>query len=306
VLGEFTTIRIARLCGALLCGALVATAACRGGERRASDHDTGEDSTYVPPPYAGTTHGIPRYARRAFTPEERDLLLRVYGIEDPNRLYVSDSTDMGLLMYDTKAKTCALCFVNSYLVGFTSVRRPGESWEAVERRVRAMKRNDFPERARTTTTSTASLDPRIRAAVERMLADAERAGFKLRVIDTYRTPEREAYLMAQGKGRTFTLTSMHSYGRAIDIMVGDGRIARKATRQQWIAFRRWVTTYDHGEFQILGTPDDTWDWMHVDAPSPDVGFHTIEEALARARACTASPPKVPCDFAPHLPQSGSP
>jgi hypothetical protein len=251
------------------------------------------------PPYTGTdARGIPRYVRRAFTDEERRLLRDAYGIEDPSRLYVSDSTEDGLLKYDTRVKLCRNCFVNSYRVGFISVRRPGESWEQVERRVRAMRRWDFPAAARaSSSTSTADLDPDIRADVERMLADARREGFALRVVATYRSPEHEAYLMAMGGGRTYTLTSLHSYGRAIDVVVGDGHLRRSATRAEWIAFRRWVTRYRGDEFRILGTPERTWDWRHVEMPTASVGFRTIEAALARARACAGTS----CDFAPHLP-----
>jgi hypothetical protein len=200
--------------------------------------------------------------------------------------------------------------VNSYRVGFVSVRRPGESWEEVERRVRAMRPRDFTAAARVSSnTSTADLDPDVRADVERMLADARRAGFALRVAATYRSPEHEAYLMAIGGGRTYTLTSLHSYGRAIDVVVGDGNLGRRATKARWIAFRRWVTAYKGDDFRILGTPERTWDWRHVEMPTASIGFRTIEAALARARACrpaeraSASPNHgvSPCDFAPRLP-----
>ena len=262
----------------------------------------------TPPPYTGTDgRGVPRYARRTFTDEERRLLRDIYGIEDPNRLYVSDSTEDGLLKYDTRVKRCRTCYVNSYRIGFISVRRPGESWEQVERRVRAMRPRDFPPAARAVSNrSIADLDPDIRDDVERMLADARRAGFAVRVVATYRSPEHEAYLMAIGGGRTLTLTSLHSYGRAIDVVIGDGNLRRKATRAQWIAFRRWVTRYQGDDFRILGTPERTWDWRHVEMPTASVGFRTIEAALGRARACAAasgSPSRgvSRCDFAPHLP-----
>ncbi|MFN2563386.1 MAG: hypothetical protein ABR499_00070 [Gemmatimonadaceae bacterium] len=269
------------------------------------------------PPYTGTdARGIPHYARRTFTGEERRLLRDIYGIEDPNQLYVSDSTEDGLLKYDTRVKRCRTCYVNSYRVGFVSVRRPGESWEEVERRVRAMRPRDFPAAARAgSNTSTADLDPDVRADAERMLADARRAGFALRVGATYRSPEHEAYLMAIGGGRTLTLTSLHSYGRAIDVVVGDGNLRRRATRAQWIAFRRWITRYKDDEFRILGTPERTWDWRHVEMPTSAIGFRTIEAALARARACAGaagtalgSPGRgtSPCDFAPHLPRRLAP
>src|SRR5258707_8977245 len=81
--------------------------------------------------------GIPNYAvSKKFTSEESAILRRAYGIEDPHRLYVSDSTAEGLLKYDTKVKRCLTCYVNSYRVGFVSVRLPGESWEQAESRVR--------------------------------------------------------------------------------------------------------------------------------------------------------------------------
>jgi hypothetical protein len=279
--------------------------------RMASAIGLGSRSSALPP-YTGTdARGIPHYVRRSFTGEERRLLRDIYGIEDPNRLYVSDSSEDGLLKYDTRIKRCRTCYVNSYRVGFVSVRRLGESWEGVERRVRAMRPRQFTGSARVSSnTSTADLDPDVRADVERMLADARRAGFTLRVVATYRSPEHEAYLMAIGGGRTHTLTSLHSYGRAIDIVVGDGNLRRRATRVQWIAFRRWVTSYKGDDFRILGTPERTWDWRHVEMPTASIGFRTIEAALARARACARSVESAsgslngavsPCDFAPHLP-----
>ena len=263
---------------------------------------TESDSEDVPP-YAGHgPHGIPLYARRAFTADERLLLRTKYGIADPTRLYVSDSTEDGLLKYDTKPKTCATCYVNSYRVGFTSVRRPGETWEAVERRVRATPLRRFPASARATSTSTADLDPAVRDDAEQMLADARRLGFHLRVTATYRSPLREAYLMAEGRGRTHTLTSMHSYGRALDILVDDGNLRHQSTRASWVAFRRWVSRYRGGEFHIIGTPDRTWDWPHVEVPTPDLGFRTIDDALARARLCDPTGSGIPCNFPPHLPR----
>jgi hypothetical protein len=242
--------------------------------------------------------GVPHYARRSFTSEERELLRRIYGIEDPTLLYVSDSTDEALVKYDTRRKTCATCYVNSYRVGFVSVRRPGESWEEVERRIRATPLSAFPASARVEDRSTSELDPSIREDVNRMLVDAEHAGFVVRVAATYRSPMREAFLMRRG-GRTHTLTSMHSYGRAIDVTIGDGVLAHRATRERWIAFRRWVTEYEGGKFRILGAPDRTWDWRHVEVPSADIGVRDIEEAIDRARACTEPASTTPCDFGPH-------
>jgi len=252
------------------------------------------------PTYTGhDANGIPHYTTRTFTPEERALLRTVYGIEEPSRLYVSDSTAAGVLKYDTERKRCASCFVNSYRIGFVSIRRPNETWEELERRLAAMSPSDFPPSARVEDVSTAKLDPAIRGDVEQMLADAARAGFVLRVKATYRSPEREAFLMRTRGGSTHTLTSLHSYGRAIDVLVGDGILRHARTRARWVAFRRWVTAYHRGEFRILGTPDRTWDWPHVEIPSADIGFRSIDAALDRAAECGAQAAATACDFAPH-------
>ncbi len=251
------------------------------------------------PPYTGTDErGIPNYTRRQFTGEERALLRKVYGVGEPSHLYISDSSADRLLKYDPKLKLCRTCYVNSYRIGFVSIRLPGESWEQLERRVRATPLSRFPNEAHRAMKSLKSLDPDIAGDVARMLADGRRAGFDVRVVASYRSPQREAFLMAQGGNRTHTLTSLHSYGRAIDLTLGDGNLARRATRERWIAFRRWVTHYKGDEFRILGTAAKTWDWTHVEMPSATIGFRSIEEALARARTCNAS---TSCDFQPHLP-----
>jgi hypothetical protein len=264
------------------------TSGTRSGESAADLADyTGHDEL-----------GIPHYTTRSFTPDERMLLRTVYGIEDPSRLYVSDSSAARVLKYDTGRKRCRGCLVNSYRVGFVSVRRPGESWEQLERRINVMRPADFPRDARVEDQSTADLDPEVRDVVERMLADAARSGFDLHIAATYRSPAREAWLMRRRRGSTHTLTSLHAYGRAIDVVVGDGNPRHARTRERWSAFRRWVTSYRGGEFRILGAPDSTWDWPHIEIPTPDVGFRDIDAALVRAKQCRAPSATTRCDFSP--------
>lgn len=248
--------------------------------------------------------GIPHYATIAISPADSELLRRAYGIEDPHRLYVSDSTEEGILKYDTERKRCLTCYVNSYRVGYVSVRHPGESWEQAERRVRHTPASAFTGSAHTSSASTADLDPDVRPLAESMLRAAKAAGFRIRVLATYRSPLREAYLMAEGHGRTHTLTSNHSYGRALDIVVDDGNLGSARTRADWVAFRTWVTRYKtpSGEsFRVLGRLDRTWDWPHVELPSSTIGFDSIDEAIVRARACLAPGATIPCNFPPHLP-----
>jgi hypothetical protein len=267
----------------------------------------GSDDSLDPRSYEGhDSRGVPHYTTRAFTAEEARLLRAAYGIEDPSRLYVSDSTEEGVLKYDTEVKRCLTCYVNSYGVGFVSIRRPEESWEQAERRVKRGPTRSFTTAGIPSSQSLAALDPDVRPLVEGMLAAARAAGFRVRVVGTYRSPMREAFLMALGGGRTHTLTSMHSYGRAVDVVVDDGVLAHARTKADWIAFRRWVPRYPVGpgkSFRILGSPDRTWDWPHVELPSDSIGFGTIEEALTRARRCLAPTPEVRCNFAPHLPDS---
>ena len=61
----------------------------------------------------------------------------------------------------------------------------------------------------------------------------------------------------------------------------------KRTRARWIAFRRWVTGYEGGRFHLIGAPDKSWDWAHVEVEGPR-GFGSIEELLVAARLEVAS------------------
>lgn len=281
-----------------------ARAAHAGAGAGALADTVGDDSASAAAYEGVDSRGIPHYATIAISSADSLLLRRAYGIEDPHRLYVSDSTEEGILKYDTQVKRCLTCYVNSYRVGYVSVRRPGESWEQAEHRVRNTPPRVFTGGPAPASTSTADLDPDVRPVAEAMLSAARAAGFHLRVTATYRSPLREAFLMAEGHGRTHTLTSNHSYGRALDIVVDDGNRGHARTKRDWIAFRRWVTHYPTPagvSFRVLGRLDRTWDWPHVELPSSTIGFDTIDEAVARARSCLAPGSATPCNFPPHLP-----
>ena len=249
--------------------------------------------------------GIPHYASLPISAADSAVLRRAYGIENPHHLYVSDSTEEGLLKYDTREKRCGACLVNSYRVGYVSVRRAEESWEQAEARVRRTAAHVFTGGPVPSSRSTADLDPDVRPLAEAMLRDARARGFRLRVVATYRSPLREALLMSEGGGRTHTLTSNHSYGRALDIVVDDGDRTHPVTRRDWIAFRRWVTHHPTGtkeSFHVLGALDHSWDWPHVELSTATIGFGTIGEAVARGRRCLAPGATIPCNFPPHLPR----
>jgi hypothetical protein len=233
--------------------------------------------------YAGRDEdGAPRYIQRPFSHEERRLLRDHFGIQEPGRLYLSDTTAEAYLNYDTERDPGAGRLVRSYRIGAPSVRFPGETWEELELRLAAMRPNDFPPVAAVADTALASLDPEARPEFERMLAAARRAGHRVKVVETHRTPERQAYLLVSGGGLTFTATSKHSSGRAIDVIVGDGNLKHQRTRARWIAFRRWVTSYEGGRFRLIGLPDRSWDWPHIELPGPD-GYRSIEALLLAAQ-----------------------
>jgi hypothetical protein len=237
--------------------------------------------------YAGRGEdGVPRYIQRPFTREERRLLRTHFGIEEPGRLYLSDTTPGAYLNYDTERDPGAHRLVRSYRVGAPSVRLAGETWEELERRLATLLPGDFPASAAVADTALASLDPEARPEFEHMLAAARRAGHRLRVVETHRTPERQAYLLVSGGGLTFTATSKHSSGRAVDVVVGDGNLGSQRTRARWVAFRRWVTRYEGGRFRLIGHPEKSWDWPHIELSGPQ-GYRSIEAVLLAAQLADA-------------------
>ena len=242
---------------------------------------------YPPLSYAGRdARGVPHYSARPFSRSERLLLSSTFGIERPEHLYLSDSTSEAVLLYDPTADCGDDCLVMTYRVGAPSIRRPGESWDAMERRVLATPTRAFSRRLRVPTRSLDALSPTARPAFDSLLTAARAAGFEVRVTESYRSPERQAYLLARGMTRTGT--SLHSDGRAIDVLVGDGRLANPRTRARWIAFRSWVLRYQSGRFRLLGSVDSSWDWPHIELPNQDIGFQSIEELLDSAAARAAS------------------
>ena len=235
--------------------------------------------------YAGRdADGVPHYLRRPFTAEERDALRRVYGIEDPGRLYLSDSLPDAAIIYDTSRDRGHDHLVGSHRVGAPSVRRDGESWEELEHRLAATEPGGFPRAVARADTSLASLDSMAAPHFMRMLSDARRAGFRVRIAETRRSPERQAYLVTLSRHLTHTLTSRHTDGYAVDLVIEDGNLRRRRTRERWTEFRRWVATYDAGRFRIIGTPEASWDWPHVELNRGRPGFRSVDELLAAARA----------------------
>jgi hypothetical protein len=266
-----------------------------------SRDSTALDREPEPESYMGRDEdGVPHYIERAFSAEERQLLREQFGIEDPSRLYLSDSSSHRYLVYDTERDREGVV-VMSARVGASSVRRPGESWEQLERRVRRMRASSFDPAVRVPDTSLASLNSAARSQTQRMLAAARQAGFRVRVAETNRLPERQAYLLSRRGPRTFTATSHHTGGWAVDAVVGDGNLRHRRTRRQWVEFRRWLLAYGGGSFRIIGTPEQSWDWSHIEISGGPSRFQSVEELLAAARRCAARPDSLrtrTCDSPP--------
>ncbi len=259
--------------------------------------------------YAGRGRdGRPRYVgAAAFSAEDRAALLEAFGVDDPARLYLPDSSPGAILRYDLRVPAPPPLGSEHQLsarVGYPSARRRGESWDAFALRVMRTPAAAFPPATRGVTARLDALDPDARVGFTALLADARRAGFVVRVTETRRTPERQAWLLARGRSRTLTLTSAHMTGRAADILVGDGNVNRAATRRQWVAFRRWAQAYGGGNrFRLIGTPERTWDWPHVELADDPHGFRSVDDALAAAHNCAGD--LAPDGDAPCLPAAAA-
>jgi hypothetical protein len=273
--------------------------------------------TTAPPVEGDPLSGVPADPG-ALRGRDRVLLREVFGIDDPSRLYASDSGGAGVLLYRAVPPGCrdrgrtigALpaqgCRAVAVRVGLAAPRRAGETWDAFVGRVRRGGTRAFPAGAKAYYTGLASLDPSARPAFQRLVVDARRAGFRVSVAETYRSPERQALLLARGDGRTAAATSVHSYGRAADLIVGDGRIDRAATAREWVRFRRWVVRYAGGRFRLVGTPERTWDWPHVELARPTLGYTSLPALVDAARACRARATDAAaaasqCTITPNLP-----
>jgi hypothetical protein len=236
--------------------------------------------------YAGRDgDGVPRYIERAFSDDERRLLREQFGIEEPARLYLSDTLPSASLTYDSDWDQGERHLVSSYRVGAPSVRRPGETWEALEWRLAATSPASFPASTHRADRSLASLDSTVRPAFQRLLASARRAGFRVRVTEARRSAERQAYLLTLDGHLTHTATSRHADGFAVDVVVDGGDLRNPVTRKHWIAFRRWVLATLGGEFRLIGAPDRSWDWPHIEYVAGPPAFRSVEELLATARWC---------------------
>ncbi len=163
-------------------------------------------------------------------PSERELRCR-YGVSGPGRF--------GLLSYsDVPVYQTVTPLPGTHVVGVAGLPHPaiGESYEGWEWRVL---RTEYPASARQVRRELELLDPffatRLMQLEQRLAANGVRAHRR----ETWRSPERQAYLFQQGRSRpgplaTTTLTSWHSQvnergepaARAADYDVAPQHLAR--------------------------------------------------------------------------------
>ena len=256
--------------------------------------------TVDPTDGSGMVRWVGRDADRTMRAEDRTLLRTVFGIDDVRRLFLPANAGGGL-RYASHPPGCpdegrtatfrGACRVVGVRVGFPAPREPGETWDAYTGRVTHGGARSWAAGGHMAYSGLDALDPEARPAFERLITDARAAGFPVHVRETYRTPERQAFILARNDGRTTTATSAHSSGRAVDISVSGGR----ATHRTWVEFRRWVLEQQDGAFRLIGTPDRTWDWPHVEYvgahagdASASVPYPTVDALVAAARACRAA------------------
>lgn len=97
-------------------------------------------------------------------------------------------------------------------------RLPSESFPQYEQRV-LHQTSWSPDTA--ATSMLGAVDPDVQSAAQRMMTDASKAGVRLTPVETKRSQERQEMLFQKGRTApgsvvTWTLTSDHTPGRAID------------------------------------------------------------------------------------------
>lgn len=163
-------------------------------------------------------------------PTERELRCR-FGAVGPGRF--------GLLSYvDVPVYQPTTPMPGTHIVGVPGHAgpRPGESYEEWEWRVL---RTVYPRAAEVARRDIALLDPFVGARILRLERRLAEVGVRATRRETWRSPERQAFLFQQGRSRpgplaTTTLTSWHSHvdaqgqpaGRAVDYDVAPGQMRR--------------------------------------------------------------------------------
>ena len=127
----------------------------------------------------------------------------------------------GRTVYDSSTRDPTGGTVPTHFADRISERlQPGQTVEDLEREVLDRSPEEFG--AKEYSRDLSDLDSDVVAGVEALLLQAQKAGHRLTINETYRSQDRQDWLFQQGRSRggnlvTWTLTSDHSSGRALDL-----------------------------------------------------------------------------------------
>lgn len=129
------------------------------------------------------------------------------------------------------------------------VQRGERTVEAWEDEVLARAANSFGPEVQSVVNNLDALNPDTKSQFERLVEAARAAGVSLRVNETRRPQDRQEWLFQQGRSRpgpivTWTLTSNHREGNALDLVMGSD------AGYQWL----WENAAKFG-FRALGPSD---------------------------------------------------
>tara|TARA_R110002095_G_scaffold47639_1_gene42413 strand:- start:76 stop:564 length:489 start_codon:yes stop_codon:yes gene_type:complete len=134
---------------------------------------------------------------------------------------------------------------------------PGQTVEDLEAEVLATPEEDLTDKKFSREINDLASD--VADSAKALLLAAERAGFRLTVNETMRSQDRQDFLFQQGRSRdgnvvTWTLTSNHSNGRALDLR------SSKPAGYQWLQDNAGSFGFD-----VLGAKDIG----HISMGEPD-------------------------------------
>jgi hypothetical protein len=220
----------------------------------------------------------PRTVRR--NPSTRELRCR-YAIHGPGRFGLAEHLDVPVYQPATPLP-------GTHIVGLSSVPRPreGESYEEWEWRVH---RTRFGPEVRQVHRGLELLDPLFAVRIADFESQLSRAGIRFQRRETWRSPERQAFLFQQGRSRpgaivTATLTSLHSFvdengaprGRAVDYDVPRAHLERFHEYVAAFDFKSYgADSFDPGHVYLLTTHDVGGDELALLRTLPRVPVVTI-------------------------------
>lgn len=182
-------------------------------------------------PFAGPP-GLPPVGSQ---PPDPQMLQAYYGVSDPSRVYVKN----GAWVYDSLIQSSDGRVATHRLDAAPFLLKPGQTWEELEQNLSSMPVAGFgPDTIRSTSVQT--LTPEMRGRIAALQAKAAAEGVRLEVGETGRSQGRQNWIFAHGRNpdvggniATWTLTSAHGPGNAVDFIV-NGDSTGRDPGYQWL------------------------------------------------------------------------